>query len=140
MRKSTLLILVAAALLAACTSGSRRAEIEARKAALKHKQDSTLLATQQELAVVDSMLEEAKAAHDRQHRWVMDHATKLNDHSPEVLELNRLRARRDSLQAQWETLGAKIRYIRKVASAGNGQGDADGARAAAGDTLGDLAN
>ena len=107
---------MAAALLAACTDGSRRAEIEARKAALKNKQDSTLLATQQELAVVDSLLLLTKVIHDQQHQWVMDNATKLNEHSPEVIALNRLRARRDSLQAQWETLGAKIKYIRKCIS------------------------
>ncbi|MBQ3630220.1 MAG: hypothetical protein II949_03180 [Prevotella sp.] len=114
MRHITAILLVVAALAAACTGGSRRAEIEARKAALKHKQDSTLLASQQELAQVDSLLEVAKAEHDALHQWVMKNATRLNDQSPEVVRLNRLRAHRDSLQVQWETLGAKIKYIRKV--------------------------
>lgn len=114
MRQTTAILLVVAALAAACTGGSRRAEIEARKAALKHKQDSTLLASQQELAQVDSLLEVAKAEHDALHQWVMKNATRLNDQSPEVVRLNRLRAHRDSLQVQWETLGAKIKYIRRV--------------------------
>ena len=114
MKQAKTILLVVAAMLAACTGGSRRAEIEARKAALKHKQDSTLLATQQELALVDSLWQAAKAEHDALHQWVMDNASRLNDQSPEVLRLNRLRAHRDSLQVQWETLGAKIKYIRRV--------------------------
>jgi len=113
--KQTVTFIVLTALLAACDGGgSRRAEIEARRAALANKQDSTLLATQQQLAVVDSTLEAVKREHDRQHEWVMAHATELSDQSPEVTELNRLRARRDSLEAEWQTLGAKIRYIRRL--------------------------
>lgn len=96
-----------------CADKSRRAEIEQRKEALVHKQDSALAEAQQRLAVVDSMLEATKAEHDRQHEWVMANSTKLNGNSPEVLRLNQLRAHRDSLQVEWETLGAKIKYIRK---------------------------
>lgn len=97
-----------------CTDKSRRAEIEQRKAALVQKQDSALAEAQQRLAWVDSALEATKAEHDRQHEWVMANSTKLKDNSPEVLKLNQLRAHRDSLQAEWETLGAKIKYIRKL--------------------------
>ena len=100
-------------LFTACGPKSRRAEIEQRKIALKQKQDSTLQATQQQLALVDSALEVAKIEHEQLHKWVMEHSTKLNDHSPEVKKLNQLRAHRDSLQVEWETLGAKIKYIRK---------------------------
>ena len=107
-----LLLLVTTVFFSACADKSRRAEIEARKAALAHKQDSTLEATQRQLAVIDSTLEVAKAEHDSLHAWVMSHSTKLNDQSPEVIRLNALRARRDSLQIEWETLGAKIKYIR----------------------------
>ena len=107
------LLLAAMSVLTSCADKSRRSEIEQRKAALIHKQDSTLAATQERLAVVDSMLEATKAEHDRQHEWVMSHSTELNNQSPEVLRLNQLRAHRDSLQAEWETLGATIRYIKK---------------------------
>lgn len=100
-------------ILTGCADKSRRAEIEQRKAALVQKQDSALADAQARLAVVDSMLEATKVAHDRQSAFVMENSTKLNDHSPEVLELNRLRQHRDSLQVEWETLGAKIKYIRK---------------------------
>jgi len=96
-----------------CADKSRRAEIEQRKTALVQKQDSALADAQARLAVVDSLLEVTKAEHDRHHRFVMENSTKLNNHSPEVLELNRLRQHRDSLQVEWETLGAKIRYIRQ---------------------------
>lgn len=100
-------------LFSACADKSRRAEIDARKAALKQKQDSSLTAAQQQLALVDSMLEVARAEHDSLHAWVMSHSTKLKEQSPEVVRLNELRTRRDSLQVEWETLGAKIKYIRK---------------------------
>ena len=112
--KKIICFLIAVMVVAACGNKSRRDEIEARKAALVNKQDSTLKATQQELAVVDSLLQIAKAEHDKQHAWVMAHATQLNDQSAEVKKLNELRSRRDSLQTAWQTLGAKIRYIQKM--------------------------
>lgn len=115
-RKAVLLYatcLFAISVTMSCADKSRRAEIEQRKEALVHKQDSALAEAQQRLALVDSMLEVAKAEHDKQHEWVMSNSTKLKDNSPEVLRLNQLRAHRDSLQAEWETLGAKIKYIRK---------------------------
>ena len=101
-------------LLCGCSNHSRRSEIEARKAALVHKQDSTLTATQHELAATDSMMEAVKREHAELHQWVMSHATALNEKSPEVMRLNALRARLDSLQVQWQTLGAKIKYIRQL--------------------------
>ena len=113
MKKTSLFIIATAALMLTACGNSRRAEIEARKAALKQKQDSALTASQERLAQGDSLLEQVKTEHDRQHEWVMSHSTQLNGQSPEVLRLNQLRAHRDSLQAEWETLGAKIKYIRK---------------------------
>ena len=106
-------LLIAVSVLTSCADRSRRSEIDARKAALEHKQDSTLAATQERLAVVDSLLEAVKKEHDLQHELVMANSTKLKDDSPEVIKLNRLRAHRDSLQAEWQTLGATIRYIKK---------------------------
>lgn len=110
--KQKILILAAVAVLTACGNHSRRDEIEARRAALVHKQDSALAEAQQRLAVVDSALQVAKREHDAQHQWVMEHATQLSDQSAEVVRLNQLRAHRDSLEAEWQTLGAKIKYIR----------------------------
>lgn len=106
-------IFAAALLLAACGSNSRRAEIEARKAALIHKQDSALAASQQELAVVDSALEAVKQAYEQKKAVVEQHQKDLVATEEELTALTRLRVHRDSLQVQWETLGAKIRYIRK---------------------------
>ncbi len=118
MKKNHFIViaLLAALLCNACADKSRRAEIEQRKAALVHKQDSALADAQQQLARVDSMLEQVRREHDQQHEWVMSHSSQLKEQSPEVLRLNELRARRDSLEVEWETLGAKIRYIRKVKS------------------------
>ena len=106
-------LLAAALLLAACGSNSHRAEIEARKAALIHKQDSTLAASQQELAVVDSALEAVNRIYQQKKAVVEQHQQDLVATEEELTELARLRMHRDSLQVQWETLGAKIRYIRK---------------------------
>ena len=91
---------------------SRRGEIDQRKAALKHKQDSTLLATQQELAVVDSTLEAVKAEYEQMKVMVEEHKAALKATEEELTALTLLRIRRDSLQVQWDVLGAKIKYIR----------------------------
>lgn len=103
---------LAAALLMACGSHSRRDEIEARKAALKHKQDSALLATQQELAEVDSTLEVVKVQCAQMEARVNAHRAELTATAQELTDLTMLRLRRDSLQVKWDMLGAKIRYIR----------------------------
>ncbi len=100
-------------LLLACGSSSRRAEIDARWAALKHKQDSTLLATQQELAVVDSTLQAVSRQYEQLKTNVEQRRAQLQATPTELTALTRLRLRRDSLQTQWQALGAKIKYIRK---------------------------
>ena len=96
----------------ACTDNSRRQEIEQRKAALRHKQDSTLLASQQELAWVDSALVATKAEYERMKVEVEKHKVELRATADELTALTRLRVKRDSLQVQWDVLGAKIKYIR----------------------------
>ena len=101
-------------LVVACGGDSpRRAEIEQRRAALRHKQDSSLLAAQQELAVVDSTLEAVKAQYERMKAEVEQHKADLCATEEELTGLTLLRMRRDSLQVQWDVLGAKIRYIRQ---------------------------
>ena len=97
---------------ASCTDNSRRTEIDQRRAALKHKQDSTLLASQQELAIVDSTLEAVKAEYERMKAEVEQHKAELRATADELTALTMLRMRRDSLQVQWDVLGAKIKYIR----------------------------
>jgi hypothetical protein len=106
-------MIVASALLTACTDNSRRDEIEQRKAALRHKQDSTLAASQQELALVDSALEATKAEYERMKAEVEQHKNELRATADELTALTLLRVKRDSLQVQWDVLGAKIKYIRK---------------------------
>lgn len=105
--------LIVATLLTAACGNSRRDEIEARKAALKHKQDSTLNASQQELAVVDSALEAVKAEYEQKRKEVEAHKAALQATPEELTELTLLRVQRDSLQVKWDVLGAKIRYIRQ---------------------------
>lgn len=111
-------LMLVSALLSGCADNSRQKEIEQRRQALKEKQETSLAQAQQDLARVDSMLEAAKMRHDAQHKFVMEHVSQLKDDSPEVVELNRLRAHCDSLETEWKTLGAKIKYIRKMQEKG----------------------
>ena len=105
--------LIVATLLTAACGNSRRDEIDARKDAQKHKQDSTLNASQQELAVVDSALEAVKAEYEQKKKEVEAHKAALQATPEELTELTLLRVQRDSLQVKWNVLGAKIRYIRQ---------------------------
>ena len=115
MRKLFLPAIIATiiVLCAGCSDNSRRTEIEQRRAALKHKQDSTLEASQQELAVVDSTLQAVKAEYERKKVEVEQHKAELHATAEELSALTRLRVRRDSLQTRWDVLGATIKYIRQ---------------------------
>lgn len=106
-----LTIAAAALLTTACNNHSRRAEIEQRRAALKHHQDSSLLAARQELAIVDSTLEAVKLEYEQKKAEVDRHKADLTATAEELTELTLLGLRRDSLQGQWQLLGAKIKYI-----------------------------
>lgn len=113
-RKTIILGLLTIVLLtAACGPKSRRDEIEQRKAALKHKQDSTLLASQQELAWVDSALQAATARH--QHLLDELKSGRYGGRQLQQLgeQLTLARIERDSLQVRFEVLCGTIRYIHK---------------------------
>lgn len=111
LRKLPILFLLF--MLVACTDNSRRQEIEQRRAALKHKQDSTLQASQRELAVVDSTLQAVKAEYERMKAEVEQHKAELKATAEELTALTMMRVRRDSLQTRWDVLGATIKYIRQ---------------------------
>ena len=104
--------LIAATMLTTACRDSRRNEIEQRREALKHKQDSSLQAAQQQLAIVDSTLEAVKAEFERKKVEVEAHKAALKATEQELTDLTLLRVKRDSLQVQWNMLGAKIKYIR----------------------------
>lgn len=96
-----------------CADKSRRTEIEQRKAALKEKQDSTLAASQAELAWVDSALQAATAQHER-----LLEQLHTGSHSQEQLqrlgqELTLARLHRDSLQVRFDVLCGVIKYIHR---------------------------
>jgi len=108
-----IIIMLVATLFAGCGRESRRSEIEQRREALRHHQDSSLQAAQQELAVVDSTLEAVKAEYDGLKTEVEEHRRQLCATEEELTRLTLLGLRRDSLKMQWELLGAKISYIRQ---------------------------
>ena len=87
--------------------------IDTRKKALSLYQCIELKRTQEELAVVDSMLEAVKHDYDYQRVKVEKDRAELRATKDELLMLNQTRARRDSLQNRFDVLCAKIRYIHK---------------------------
>jgi hypothetical protein len=106
--------------LTACTSNLKkenealREEIDERRENLEVSIQENLATAREQLAVTDSLLNIARREHDEQHEWVMSHATELDEQSPEVLRLNSLRARRDSLQVEFEKQAQKVKfYMRK---------------------------
>lgn len=111
-----LYIMLGVLVMTACTSNLKkenealRDEIEERRENLETSIQNNLEAARQELAVTDSLLNIARQEHDEQYEWVMENAMELNDRSPEVLQLNRLRARRDSLQVEFEKQAQKVKF------------------------------
>ena len=113
-RLSLLLLLPLFAItFSACGPKSRRAEIEQRKEALKHKQDSTLAASQQELAWVDSALQVANARHEQLQQQLQSGSLSKAQLQQLGDEITRARLHRDSLQVRFEVLCGKIKYIHR---------------------------
>lgn len=110
------MLVLCAAFLTCCTSKLKkeneelREEIAERREGLTVRLQAELESARQQLQVTDSLLNVARQEHDAQHEWVMSHATELNDHSPEVLRLNSLRQRRDSLQVEFERQAQKVKF------------------------------
>ena len=100
-------------ILTACGESSTRKEIARRKAALEEKQQTELLKAQEELRRTDSLLlivEKDLAAMTPEEK---KKKKALKATPEELTALTRLRVHRDSIRTQYETLGLKIRYIRK---------------------------
>ena len=97
----------------ACGPKSRRAEIEQRKEALKHKQDSALAASQQELVWVDSALQAANARHDQLQKRLQTGTLSKAQMQQLGDEITRARLHRDSLQVRFDVLCGKIKYIHR---------------------------
>lgn len=87
--------------------------VEARKAALRLHQDVELRVAQQELAHTDSLLILANLELENMQEEAEKHKAALQATSEELTALTKMRIRRDSIRTQFETLGAKIRYIRQ---------------------------
>ena len=87
--------------------------VEARKAVLQLHQEIELKAAQDELAATDSLLQIANRELDALQKQVDQHKKALKATPEELTLLTTTRIRRDSIRTQFETLGAKIRYIRQ---------------------------
>lgn len=114
MKKQAILFLLSLLLLSTgCSTKSRRAEIEQRKEALKHRHDSALLAAQQELALVDSALQRASAQHDYLQQELQ--SGRYSGASMQQLgqQITAARLHRDSLQVRFDVLCAQIKYIHR---------------------------
>lgn len=87
--------------------------IETRKQALILQQDIELKRSQEELAVVDSLLQVMKSDYETLKQKVEKDKQELRATPEELTMLTKTRVRRDSLQTRFEVLCAKIRYIHK---------------------------
>jgi chromosome segregation ATPase len=87
--------------------------IDARKKALKLGWEIELKEAQGELAVTDSLLQLVQHDYDNLQAKVEKDKAALRATPDELTMLTRTRMKRDSLRTQCETLGVKIRYIRK---------------------------
>lgn len=85
--------------------------VEARKAALRLHQDVELKVAQQELARTDSLLILANYELENMQEEVEKHKSALQATPEELTALTKMKIQRDSIRTQFETLGAKIRYI-----------------------------
>ena len=114
--KKLLICTLCALAVTACTSKLKkeneelRQEIAERRTALSERMQTELDEARRQLQHTDSLLNIARQEHDAQHEKVMSHATALNDQSPEVLLLNSLRQRRDSLQVEFERQAQKVKF------------------------------
>lgn len=87
--------------------------VEARKTALRLHQQVELKAAQKELLRADSLLVLANRELEALQKQVDAHKATLTATADELTLLTMTRMRRDSIRTLYETLGAKIRYIRK---------------------------
>lgn len=107
--------LLAAALLSACESRHEQLQkqIEERKAALKHHQDSALLAAQLNVEKLDTQLQQARWEYARLKRNTDAAYAQGTATASQLRQATLARLRRDSLQAAFDAECAKIRYIKK---------------------------
>ena len=87
--------------------------VDVRKKALKLRQSIELKRSQDELALVDSMLQAVSHDYRYQQQKVEKDKQELRATAEELTMLTRTRMRRDSLQTRFDVLCAKIRYIHK---------------------------
>lgn len=120
MKKFFVYAATAILLFPACSGSLRqenkalRSEIEQRQQALVDKQEAELMSARDDLQRSDSLLAEITARHDELHQWVMENSSRLGDGDESVLQLNKLRAQKDSLAARCEVLTAIIRRILRL--------------------------
>ena len=87
--------------------------VDTRKKALKLQQSIELKRSQEELALVDSMLQAVNHDYRYQQQKVEKDKQELRATADELTMLTKTRVRRDSLQTRFDVLCAKIRYIHK---------------------------
>ena len=114
--KQLALAIIAALMITACGETKTRKEINRRKAALVEHQQTELKKAQDELWLTDSLLQLTNKELEAMTQEVEAHKKALKATPEELTALTKLRVKRDSIRTQYETLGLKIRYIRKKQS------------------------
>ena len=116
MPKKLFIPVLAVVLLAVgCQSKHERLqqEIQQRKAALKHHQDSALTASQREVERLDQELQRVNAEYNRMKEAAEAAHAAGTATADQLTAVTQMRMHRDSLQTQFDVLCAKIKYIRK---------------------------
>lgn len=113
--KKTALIILAVVLVTACQNKHQQLqkEIELRKTALKHHQDSALTASQKDVERLDRELQQASAEYQRLKKAADAAHANGTGTAEQFKEVTFMRLKRDSLQAQFDATCSKIKYIRK---------------------------
>ena len=114
--KQLALAIIVALMITACGETKTRKEINRRKAALVEHQQTELKKAQDELWLTDSLLQVTNKELEAMTQEVEAHKKALKATPEELTALTKLRVKRDSIRTQYETLGLKIRYIRKKQS------------------------
>ncbi len=113
--KNIVIIFVALLCLSACQTRHEKLqkEIEMRRSALKHHQDSALTASEKEIEQVYGQLEQARSQYQRMlHEAEAAHAAGTAT-AAQLTRVTQMRMHRDSLQVQFDVLCAKVKYIKK---------------------------
>ncbi|MBR1400312.1 MAG: hypothetical protein IJ562_01820 [Prevotella sp.] len=109
------IIMAAALCLVSCQSKHEKLqrEIQQRRSALEHHQDSALEASQKEVERLDKELQKVNAEYNKMKTAAEAAHAAGTATAEQLTRTTQMRMHRDSLQVQFDVMCAKIKYINK---------------------------